>query len=122
MARALAQKLAAKDGLTGDVFDSAGVHASVTEGPTVEAAVFLKSEKINIMEHRSKPLSPQLADSADDIDPLAVMNGETSRVVAAVFEATQTIDQDFRTRLGPNVANDAAHNQLPIMIASAPSP
>lgn len=90
MARALAQKLAAKDGLTGDVFDSAGVHASVTEGPTVEAAVFLKSEKINIMEHRSKPLSPQLADSADVI---FCMTGDIVR------DAIALVGEEFRPKI-----------------------
>lgn len=67
MARALAERLARLAGLDGVVFDSAGLAAKGNETPSLEAAAFLKHEKINILNHRSKPLSVEIADGADVI-------------------------------------------------------
>jgi protein-tyrosine-phosphatase/DnaJ-domain-containing protein 1 len=67
MARAVAERLARKADLEGAVFDSAGLTTTGNEGPTLEAATFMRGEKYNILNHRSKPLGPELADGADVI-------------------------------------------------------
>ncbi|MCC5876251.1 MAG: DnaJ domain-containing protein [Candidatus Sumerlaeia bacterium] len=67
MARSIAERLARKADMDGTVFDSAGVKAPKAAPPNIEAASFLRMEKIDILRHRSKPVSPQLADSSDII-------------------------------------------------------
>lgn len=67
MARSLAERLARKADLDGTVFDSAGINAPKAGPPDIDAASFLRMEKIDILRHRSKPISPQIADSSDVI-------------------------------------------------------
>lgn len=67
MARAIAERMARAQNMDNMAFDSAGVQVRETEGPTVEAASFLHGEKFNILAHRSKPLTPHLADGSDVI-------------------------------------------------------
>ncbi|MBI1293036.1 DnaJ domain-containing protein [bacterium] len=83
MVRALAERLARKANLDGVVFDSAGINTPGNETPTVEAATFLRNEKINILNHRSKPLSVEIADGAD-----------------VVFCMTKSQTDETRRRLG----------------------
>lgn len=74
MARSIAEKLARKADLDGMVFDSAGTNAPNAEPPSVDAASFLRMERIDILRHRSKPVTDHLADSADLILPMTGAN------------------------------------------------
>ncbi len=65
MAGALAQRIANEVRLSGCVFDSCGLRVSGPLPPTDATLAFLRGEKIHLRQHRSKPLTPQLADTAD---------------------------------------------------------
>lgn len=67
MAKAIAQRLAFRDGLDECSFDSAGLETQAPEQPTLAAATFMRGEKYHIATHVSKPLTASLADSADVI-------------------------------------------------------
>lgn len=79
MARSIAEKFARKADLDGMVFDSAGTRAPNAKPPSMDAASFLRMEKIDILRHRSKPLNDHLADSADLILPMTAANVEEVR-------------------------------------------
>ena len=51
----------------------------------------------------------ELAGAAPDVDARAVDDRDAGRVVAAVFEPPQPLDQDGNDLLGADVADDAAH-------------
>lgn len=87
MARAIAERMARTEHLEGVVFDSAGIAAPQAQPPTLEAASFMKGEKYNIIPHRSKRLSPPLADGAD-----------------LIFGMTQAQVNEARRALGPDYA------------------
>lgn len=81
MARALAERLSRQMGLEDtNVFDSAGIDVEESSPPTLAAASFMKTEKINIINHRSKPLGMELADGAD------LILGMTKDIVLATKE------------------------------------
>lgn len=67
MARAIADRLARKEGIDGHVFDSAGLDVPNSQPATEEVMYFLRQERFNIAQHRSKYLSEQVADGADVI-------------------------------------------------------
>jgi len=52
----------------------------------------------------------ELAGGAYDFDGLAVMHGEACRIVTAVFELAEPVDQDGSGRTGSDVADDSAHD------------
>lgn len=65
MARGVCEKLAHKHDLVDVVFDSAGIRATGGQQGHLEIVTFLKREKYDILRHRSKPLTIQLADNSD---------------------------------------------------------
>jgi protein-tyrosine-phosphatase/DnaJ-domain-containing protein 1 len=65
MARSIADRMARQSGLEDTVFDSAGIAVEKSEPAYVETITFLKREKYNILNHRSKRLSVQVVDNAD---------------------------------------------------------
>ncbi len=68
MARAIAERLARREDLDiENAFDSAGLAAQGGEPALPEASAFMRQEKYTLRNHRSKPLSPPLADGADVI-------------------------------------------------------
>jgi protein-tyrosine-phosphatase/DnaJ-domain-containing protein 1 len=65
IARALAERLARKSDLDGVVFDSAGLNTQGNEQGLLEAVAFMRSEKVNLLNHRSKPVTEATIDGAD---------------------------------------------------------
>ena len=51
----------------------------------------------------------QLAGAAPDVEAVAVDDGDARRVVAAIFEAAQSLDEDWDDRLVADVSDDSAH-------------
>ncbi len=51
----------------------------------------------------------EVADGAHDVDTAAVEQGDAGRVVAAVLEMAQAVEDDGLAGASPGVANDAAH-------------
>ena len=51
----------------------------------------------------------QFPDRAHHLDALAVVHRQPGRVITAVLEPSQSVDQDRRRVLVSDVANDAAH-------------
>ncbi len=87
MARAIATKLARKADLFDTVFDSAGLDAANGSNATPGTIVFMKNEKVNLTNHRSKNLSPQLADGAD-----------------IIFCMTKELTEDTKKKVGKTLA------------------
>ena len=53
----------------------------------------------------------ELPDGANDLDASARVDREARRVVAAVFEATEPLDEQRGALLRADVANDSAHDR-----------
>ena len=53
----------------------------------------------------------ELADGARDLDGATRVNGEAGRVVPAIFELAQPVEQQGRTLLVTHVRNDSAHSR-----------
>src|SRR5262249_2571046 len=51
----------------------------------------------------------ELAHAPQDAQVLAVVNGETGRVVTPVFETAKTVDEKLHTALRTDVTDDATH-------------
>ena len=54
-----------------------------------------------------------LARAAADLEAAAVEHGETGRVVPAVFETLETLDQKWRGVLFTHIPDDPAHGPIP---------
>src|SRR5262249_23633566 len=55
----------------------------------------------------------ELAHGAHDLDPSPGVHREPGRVVPAILEAPKALDQNRRTLLRADVANDSAHGGSP---------
>jgi hypothetical protein len=54
-----------------------------------------------------------LARAAADLETAAVEDGETRRVVPAVFETLETLDQKWRSVFVTHITDDPAHGPIP---------
>ena len=60
-----------------------------------------------------------LARAAADLEPAAVEDGETGRVVPAVFEPLETLDQKWRGVFLTHITDDPAHGRSPLAARGA---
>lgn len=80
VARAVSELLARQADVHDCVFDSCGLDQGPSQPAYVEVITLMKREKLNLLNHRSKKLTEQLADSAD------IVFGMTDAIVAGIID------------------------------------
>ncbi|MEQ8822508.1 MAG: DnaJ domain-containing protein [Sumerlaeia bacterium] len=65
MARVLSMKIAKELQAFGTTFDSAGVRAVTNEPPPEDLTIFMRTQRLNIASHASRPLTSTLARQSD---------------------------------------------------------
>lgn len=91
MARMIAEYLTHKAELFGMVYDSCGVAVNHGETAYLEVIGFLKRERMNIMSHRTKALSQELADNADVIFAMDAETTDQAKQVLGEYYAPKVV-------------------------------